>query len=80
MRGFVNRFKEKFGNDAKTLKNVIENYFQNDDIIAFEDENEEEILIGSVSFCGWYLKTEEDINCGFLEEGKGVSQRGIYFL
>ena len=37
------------------------------------------ILLDNASFCGQYLKTEEDINYGFLEEREGVSQTGILF-
>ena len=42
------------------------------------DDNEGETIISNVSFCGRYLRTEEDLNCGFLER-EGVEGIQLHF-
>ena len=42
---FIKKFKEKFGNGKKVLKNFIETYLQNNEMITFEDGDGDEILM-----------------------------------
>ena len=76
---FYKRSKETFGNDKKVLKNLIKIYLENNEMITFEQSDRHKILLDNASFYWQYLKTEEDINNGFLEEGEGVSQTGNHF-
>ena len=41
----IKKFKEKFGNGKKVLKNFIETYLQNNEMITFEDGDGDEILM-----------------------------------
>ena len=75
---FTRKSKERFSNNEAVLKNVIRIYLQQTDNSLTIDDNRGETIISNVSFCGHYLKNEEDTNYGFLE-GEGVEGRQLHF-
>ena len=63
--------------DFTTKFKVIKIYLKTDNLLTIDD-NGGETIISNVSFCGRYLKTEEDLNYGFLE-GEGVEGIQLQF-
>ena len=75
---FIRRFKEKFGNDKTVLKNFIRIYLQGG-YINITNTDSDKFMISSILFCGQYLKNEQDINYGLLEEREGAEGTQIHF-
>ena len=76
---FIRRFKEKFGNGEAVLKNFIRIYLQLKKDVVFKDADAHKIIISNVPICGQYLKSYQDNNYRFLEEGEGTEGTQIRF-